>query len=483
MKLSDPASERAVLAGIFHYGKNAYYDVADLVNNGTFTVDSNEIIYTCLKHAIENQDVTKPDVPIILSAANSLGLSHLFQKTSEIQHLSAVTRFPVEISNVRKFAAKIRKLQIARLLYHTLNETSKKYLNVTGEETISHILGIAEEDVFQFNSLINETSNEPTKILDTATERIKQLKENPVEAVGISTGFPRYDYAIGSGLRKGSVNVLAARPKEGKSTLGNNIAVHVAKNLQIPVLNLDTEMNKEVNQTRVLACLTQTPIDQIETGKFSKNQYKINQLETAAESLKNIPYYYQSICGMPFEEQINLMRRWIIREVGLNNSGTANDCLIIYDYLKLMHREEINDNVNETQAIGFMMTNLNNFALKYEFPILAFIQLNRASLTREDTSIIATSDRAAWFATNVSIFKRKSDEEMDTDGMEYGTHKLVPMITRYGAGLANYDYINMKMNGATSTVEETLTASEIRKQKQEQQVDFNDSGRSDNPNL
>ena len=50
MILCDPASERAVLAGICNYGEDAYLDVADIVQESSFTIDSNEIIYKCLKY-------------------------------------------------------------------------------------------------------------------------------------------------------------------------------------------------------------------------------------------------------------------------------------------------------------------------------------------------------------------------------------------------------------------------------------------------
>ena len=49
MILCDVAAERAVLAGIFAYGEDAYLEISDIVNESTFTLDSNSIIYKCLK--------------------------------------------------------------------------------------------------------------------------------------------------------------------------------------------------------------------------------------------------------------------------------------------------------------------------------------------------------------------------------------------------------------------------------------------------
>jgi len=49
MILADTSAERAVLAGIFTYGETAYMEISDIINENTFTVDSNVVIYKCLK--------------------------------------------------------------------------------------------------------------------------------------------------------------------------------------------------------------------------------------------------------------------------------------------------------------------------------------------------------------------------------------------------------------------------------------------------
>ena len=100
----------------------------------------------------------------------------------------------------------------------------------------------------------------------------------------------------------------------------------------------------------------------------------------AAKDLDSVPYYHYSIGGKPFEEQLSIMRRWLAKEVGLNPDGTAKDCVIIYDYVKLMTSDSISSSLAEFQVLGFMMTGLHNFALRYKVPILAFIQLNSASI-------------------------------------------------------------------------------------------------------
>lgn len=459
MILQDLPAERAILAGIFRYGSDALYDVSDLIQETSFTDESNSVLYSCLKHILDKDDSTTVDIPSMMSAAKELGFVDFFN-AQEVSHLSSITKFPVLLANIRKFAAKVRKLEIARMMHDQLAKTQEKYTQIKGDEPISHILGIAEESIFDFTSLLSDSDESPTKLLSDAEDHLNDLAESPVDQIGISTGFPRYDFAIGGGLRRGTVNVIGARPKTGKTLLADNMGVHIAQQ-GIPVLNLDTEMRKEDHQHRLMAMLTDVPINDIETGAFSKNPTNRKKVFDAAKQLKDIPYYFKSIGGMSFEDQLSIMRRWIAKVVGVNDEGKANDCVIIYDYLKLMDSADIRGDMKEFQVLGFMMTSLHNFSLKYEVPVLSFVQLNRDGITKESTDTASGSDRIIWLCSNFTIYKRKSDEEVAADGPEHGNRKLVPVIARHGEGLDPNDYINIRMHGSSGKIKEGLTSFEI----------------------
>jgi replicative DNA helicase len=460
MILCDPAAERAVLAGICTYGENTYLDIADIVQETSFTIDSNSIIFKCLKTLLENEAKPSIDIASIYSIAQELGFANILSKKEEAQHLKAIMDFPVSESNVRRFAAKIRKLEIARLLRKQLEQTQDKILEVTGNEPISSIIGIAEDSIFNFTSLLNDTDSGPERMGSNVDEYLKNLEENKVDQVGIPTGFPIYDQAIGGGLRRGTVNVIGARPKTGKTLLSDNMGKNIAA-LGVPVLNMDTEMNKEDHINRLLGMMSETEINTIETGKFAEVPEKRNKVLKAADELKGLKLYHKSIAGKSFEDQLAIMRRWLVKEVGLNDDGTAKDCVIFYDYLKLMDSAGISQDMKEYQVLGFMMTSLHNFAVRYKVPIMAFIQLNRDGITKESTDSASGSDRIIWLCSNFTIFKRKSDEEIAEDGSGNGNRKLVPLISRHGGGLDDNDYINCNMKGWCAKITEGKTRLEI----------------------
>lgn len=246
----------------------------------------------------------------------------------------------------------------------------------------------------------------------------------------------------------------------GKSALADNIAINIGIS-GIPVLMLDTEMSKEDHLNRIIASMTGIEINKISTGKFSEDKENIEKVQKAVEKLKTAKYTYASVAGAPFENIINTIKRWILHEVGHDENGRTNECVVIYDYLKLMSSSSISNNLQEYQVLGFQITSLHNLAVKYDFPCLAFTQLNRDGITRETTDVVSGSDRIIWLCTSFSIFKDKSPEELAEDGPNAGNRKLIPIVARHGPGMTDGNYINIKLEGDKCIAKELHTRDEF----------------------
>ena len=307
----------------------------------------------------------------------------------------------------------------------------------------------------------DEVGQKPEMLGDNIDEYIDFLVENKCDQIGLSSGFPRFDTVIGGGLRRKCVDLVSARPGVGKSVFADNVALHNSRQ-GVPVLMLDTEMSKEDHLNRILSNISGVPIEEISTGKFAEDDEKFIAVRGAMDEIRDIPYTYVSVAGAPFETIINTIKRWIIQEVGQDENGRTNDCLVVYDYLKLMSSSSINKNIQEYQALGFQITNLHNLAVKYDFPCLSFVQLNRDGITKESTDAVSGSDRLIWLCTSFSIFKLKSAEELAEDGPNGGNRKLVTLKARHGAGLLDGNYINLNMLGAHSKLNELRTRDEMR---------------------
>ena len=454
----DLGAERAVLAGIFSYGLESYVEVCDIIDSDSFSHKNNQVIFKCLEKIIK--DGAEIDLPSLLSAAKKLDLQDIINSTQELEYINSLMEYPVKKDNVLYFAAQIKKFEFARKIKKLTNKIGRDIDDINGDESIDEIINILENPITDFLRE-DDTGNKPERIGDGVEEYLEFLIENKCDQIGIPTGFARYDAAIGGGLRPGGVDLVSARPKVGKSVFGDNVAINVAAK-GIPVLMLDTEMSKEDHLNRIISNLSGVPINEVATGRFTDDDEKSIKVKQAIDHIKDIPYTYVTVAGAPFEQILNTIKRWIMQEVGQDENGKTNQCVVVYDYLKLMTSGSITNNIQEYQALGFQITALHNLAVKYEFPCLSFVQLNRDGITKESTDAVSGSDRLIWLCTSFSIFKTKSAEELAEDGPNAGNRKLVPIVSRHGPGMDDGNYINMRMVGDHAQLLELRTRDEFR---------------------
>lgn len=468
-KVKDLAAERTVLTGMFCHGEDGYLDVSDLITTAdSFTDPANQAIYNIFKHLYGAKEMKNLDEGSITATAEQLGYSWLFTKPDDVAHLRTILNGRVLQENVRNWAARVEKLSITRQLMDQLMFAGKSLEDIKGDEPIEQILGLVEEPIFDFsNRLQGPGQSKPERLGVGMREHLQYLMDNPVEQVGISTGYKYYDEHIGGGLRDNTVSLLGARTGVGKSMVSLNIGKHVAGVLDIPVLYLDTEMINEDHWYRIAANLSAEPIGLIETGKVGFTDKGRSGVLNACDIVERMPFDYLNVSGRPFQEIISIMRRWVMKEVGYGPDGKTNPCVIIYDYMKLMSGDGMAAHMQEYQMLGFMMTSLHNFSVRYSLPIFSLVQLNRDGIDKEDSGVVSGSDRLLWLATNFAIFKPKSTDEISQDGgEEFGNHKVVVRKARHGGGTKWSDYINFYMEGKYAQIMELETHHNLKARRE-----------------
>jgi replicative DNA helicase len=227
---------------------------------------------------------------------------------------------------------------------------------------------------------------------------------NGVRVIGIETGYPLYDKAIGGGARPGTIHVIAARPGTGKSFMAINMIVNIAKR-GIPVLYLDTELEKDQQQTRLCSVYTGIALDDMEAGTFCDTNATEVIYVKSLDGLKSLPLQYVIIKGFSLTEQMSVIRRWFAKVVGKNKEGKYNPAVVILDYLKLMNAGDRGYDMKEWEVLGLRMTMLHDLMGQYNNPMIAFAQLNQEHR-------LAASDRIMWLADSVAYLADKSDQEL-----------------------------------------------------------------------
>lgn len=455
------ASERAVLAGIIQHGRECFLEVEHLVNEDSFTLEPNKVLFRCVKHAMSNAESV--GYTEILSAAQTLGISKYVESTEVLKHIRGVSSTPIKIDNVSEHAKILKRLEFARKLQSSLRDMYRGLDGIGGDEPISNILSIVEKPVQDIClSFMREDDLSPKGISDGLSEYIDHLKDNAGKSIGIPTGMPSLDKAIGGGLRRKCVDLIAARPKVGKSVLADNVAMHVANTYNIPVLMLDTEMSTQDHWNRIIANLSGVEINTIANGSFYSDPKLEQSVKASVDKIRSMPYYYVSIAGRPFDETLSIIKRWLLKQVGYDENGKLKDCVVIYDYLKLMASSSISNNLAEFQVLGFQITALHNFVVENDCACLSFVQLNRDGITKESTDVVSGSDRLVWLCTSFSIFKDKTPEERQADGVSNGNKKIIPIVSRHGPGIEDGGYICLQMDGQYARIRELGLIRELK---------------------
>ena len=448
--LSDKGSERAILAGVCQYGVDSYFDVVDILNTSCFSDIKNQVLWSVLEHLF-SQNIKTIDVPILFSGFNSLKHEEQIRTTQDQEYIRSLFNYPISVENVRPIAIKIVKLSLARKSQGYLKEAHDNIGKVSGDEEIEELFNLVE---LPYSKLLKDTNTTEDEGLigEGIEEYIQNRISNPVENIGLPSPFPIFNKCIGDGLRTG-VHLVASRFKAGKSTIGKTVGVHVAK-IDVPVLLIDSEMAKVEQLDRIIAEIANIDITRWEKGKINKQEEK--QVREATNIIKSLPFTHKRVSGRPFKEILGIMRRWINHKVGYNDEGKTNPHLIIYDYFKLMDTNELNK-MQEYQAMGFQIAAMHDFCMEFQTPVLAFVQTNRDGIAGDSTSVIAQSDRLGWNAVSISLWKRKTPEEIAMDHPKNGTNKMIPLEGRFMNKLDDGDYINFYFDGSRSIIKELNT--------------------------
>ena len=445
--LSDTNSEKALLACLYRFGEEAL-SLVDYITEDCFTTQEHAVIFNVLKKSVESG--LKPDLPTMINISKEIGFGSAFQAKDDLAYLRSISNYPASLVNTTSFGAKLKKIDLINKMDRTLLEIRSDIQNLSGSESISSILDMVDNPISRImNNVYNVENAQPVKIFDGMEEYIYEVLDNPSKYTGISTGFTEYDRAIGGGLRRAGVDVIAARAKCGKSSMGLQIATNVA-NRGIPVLIVDTEMTVDGQRNRAIANQSMVDVNEITSAHIKSDQSKFDKVIQTAINKKDLPFYHINVAGKDFKTIINIMAQWVKSVVGRDENGKTNDCIIIYDYLKLTTSEDISRDMKEYQAIGFQMNELYNFMIKHDCPCLTFLQLNRDLEASQ-------SDRIVWFCTSFAKFLKKEADDMAFD-VEHGVpvpfnRKLIVTESRFGAGTEN-DYINLRILGKFAKIDD-----------------------------
>ena len=419
--------ERHVLSGLIKY-QNIFHDIDHFISEVDFYNNVHEVIFAVIKDL--NVKNIKIDKVLLAEKIKNLGISfkddiNIYDYIDNLSYSQITEEATVEA------AKELLKLRIRREIFNTANKIQQSIKENTDEDVDSLISKI--DKIYNEKISAYSLNQKPEEIFNDLESLIEEIGNNPVEESGLVTPYSEFNRLYG-GLRNKNLYAIVSRPGQGKTTWLNDITFKTSlSNKNVHALVLDTEMSTYEIKLRMMASLSQVPLWYIETGSWRKNEEMVKKVRMVWAKIKNFKYHHYHVGNKNIDQIVSIIRRWYYSEV-----GRGNQAIISYDYIKLTG-EKIGQNWAEHQAIGDKIDKLKKISEEISAPLITAMQMNRSgeSFNRssselvDDSSAIALSDRLQWFASFVAIFRRKTLDEVALDGNQFGTHKLIPIKTRF----------------------------------------------------
>lgn len=410
-------TERACLATLIK--DNPFIpDVSAFIKPDYFYITVHSTIYSLILSTYEEKGSV--DQVMLVTKLRQLGITDV-DGIDIYRYIDVLYKTPTNKDYSLTYFKELVKFHFLRKTYKSLLQAQgyiKKNIDKPLNEVIANVSVIVTEAA-------TGNIDEDERIIDLYSELPDELSRR-VEAEhepALYTGFDIFDKWYG-GIYMGDLYVIAAPAKRGKSTYLNCLAYNVVKNPKnnCKVLFLDTELETWRVMCRSASALTGINEWYFKNGKFHNDPEmvdKVNKMFNEIDPLKN-KIFHKYIGNKSIDEVISICRRWYSRNV-----KNGENVLIIYDYIKLDGAGNgLSEYWKEYQAIGEKTDRLKKFAS--EMPNTAVA----TSIQTNANCDIAMSNQLKWFASNVYILKPKEPEEIQLEGIEFGTHRLVEVVTR-----------------------------------------------------
>ena len=185
---------------------------------------------------------------------------------------------------------------------------------------------------------------------------------------GVPSGLLGLD-ALTAGFQPGTLIILAARPRVGKTSLALNMATHVAQ-AGVPTGFFSVEMSQEEVRHRIVCAKAGVDSHAVRRGRVPDDGWQ--RLLAACAELDPLPLWVDDTPTLPILELRTKARR-LQHEHGCG--------FLVLDYLQLVHGTHRENRVQEVTEI---VQALKALARELRVPILALSQLNRSVEARPD---------------------------------------------------------------------------------------------------
>ena len=352
-------AEQSVLGAVL-LKPDTLTDLVEIIKPEMFYTRQNAQIWTEMLRLFTNDQTI--DFVTLLDAVVSDGV---FPSADEAKiYLTGLAETVPSISNVKAYAQIVQEKYLVRQLMGV----AKDILQDAGDEPDADLLlENAEQRIYEIRSGRDSSALTPlsSSMVETLTNLQKISGPDADKYKGIPTGFRLLDTVL-TGLGRGDLIILAARPGMGKTSFALNIMRHAAVVAKKRVAFFSLEMSKEQLASRLLSTESMVSSIKLRTGKLDEGEWM--RLIEGGDILSKTQMYFDDTSQITVPEMKAKLRR--LKDVDL----------VIIDYLQLMSGSRRTD--NRVQEISEITRNLKIMAKELMVPVITLSQLSRDSEKR-----------------------------------------------------------------------------------------------------
>ena len=374
-------NEQSVLGGLIKISDltlDSAQKVLSMLKPASFQDNRNKVVYDAIC------DLDRENVSADLMTVNSkLQQKGQLDFVGGIAYLADIIQIVPSAANIINYADLVRQNSIKVVINSKMQNALAEFNNLDGENVYQK-LGQLETVIASLGQrAVNGRENGLTHIKDIGREWVNELEDrklNPENHAGLSTGIASLDHVLGCKLIvKGSLFVVGARPKMGKTAFLEKITSHVGLELNKPVAIFSLEMPNFQLYERFLSSNARVDSSVFHTAKLDDNE--LQSTHTAIGRFNQSKIYMDDTPAITIQHLKKECRK-------LAKSEPLG--MIAVDYLTLMKAGKADRN---DLAYGDITKELKNLAKELDCVVLLLTQLNRNLEQRADKRPIPADSR------------------------------------------------------------------------------------------
>ena len=384
--LEPPANiqaEYSLLAALL-YNNRAYEKIGDFLLPFHFSNELNGELYHVITTLIDTGQLASP-----------ITVAQYVKNNEKFKQLGGADKFLTElisnnnyIINIYDFGRIIFDMYIRRCLINIGENMVNRANEITLQNDATQQLETAEQEIYDLLQDKLYKKNEMANFSDVLSQVNHDAivaKNNDCSIVGLTTGMPSIDHALG-GLHKSDLVIVAARPSMGKTSFAMRVAFNCARNHlkkdttdtnasnSAPVGVFSLEMSSEQLVARILGQEAKIAPDKIRNGKLTNDD--VSKFAEISHNLKDLSLLIDDSPALTISSLRTRARRM---------KRKFNIGMLVIDYLQLLQGDSSKGSMeNRVNEISYITRNLKALAKELNIPVVALSQLSRAVEQRDD---------------------------------------------------------------------------------------------------